>query len=72
MYLPRIRERRIEKEIKQVFVAKKMEIKQPQYSRYETGQDEMKIGTLIILCKALDISADYILGISDVKRRFGE
>ena len=63
--LPRIRQRRTEKGWTQVDVAEKMGIYQPQYSRYEAGEDEMKIGTFVTLCQALEVSADYILGFSD-------
>ena len=46
-------------------MAEKMNIKQSQYSRYESGEDEMRIGTFVNLCKALEVSADYLLAFSD-------
>lgn len=64
-YLPRLREFRILKNMKQKDVCELLNMKQSQYSRYESGEDEMKIGTLIEICEALDVSADYLLGFSD-------
>ncbi len=64
-YLPRLKEVRLMKNMKQKDVCALLNMKQSQYSRYESGEDEMKVGTLIEICEALDISADYILGLSD-------
>ena len=67
-YLPRLKEVRLLKNMKQKDVCEKLNMKQSQYSRYESGEDEMKIGTLIEICEALDISADYILRLSDIPK----
>ena len=40
-------------------------IKQQQYARYEKGINIMPITYLYKICKELDISADYILGLTD-------
>ena len=64
-FLPRLKEVRIMKNMKQKDVCALLNMKQSQYSRYESGEDEMKIGTLIDICKALEVSADYLLGLSD-------
>lgn len=71
-YLPRLREVRLLKNMKQKDVCEILNMKQSQYSRYESGEDEMKIGTLIEICTALNISADYVLGLSDEKRNLKE
>lgn len=65
MYVTRLREYRKEKGYSQKDVYIALGMKQPQYSRYESGEDEMKIGTLVAICKVLNVSADYILGLSD-------
>ena len=65
-YLPRLKEVRLMRNMKQKDVCAKLNMKQSQYSRYESGEDEMKIGTLIDICYVLDISADYLLGLSDL------
>ena len=68
-YLPRLKEVRLMKGMKQKDVCLLLNMKQSQYSRYESGEDEMKIGTLIEICRVLDTSADYILGLSDIYMR---
>lgn len=40
-------------------------IKQQQYARYEKGINIMPITHLYKICIALDISADYILGLNN-------
>ena len=69
--LPRIREVRKEKGITQAKLAKKIGMEQTQYSRYERGENEIKVNVLIDICKALDVSADYILGLTDEKNPTG-
>ena len=44
-------------------------IKQQQYARYEKGINVMPVTYLIKLCKFYDISADYILGLSNVSNK---
>lgn len=38
---------------------------QQQISLYETGQRELKTSQIIMLCKALHCSSDYLLGLTD-------
>ena len=64
-YLPRLKEIRLLRNMKQKDVCELLNMKQSQYSRYESGEDEMKIGTFIDICEALNISADYLLELSD-------
>ena len=64
-FLPRIREIRRERGISQTKLAKKIGMEQTQYSRYERGENEIKVNVLIDICKALNVSSDYILGLSD-------
>ena len=45
-------------------------IDQRQYSRYENGKNELPIRYLIELCKHWDVSADYILGLTDEERSY--
>lgn len=47
---------RIEKGLKQEFVAQKVGISQQAYSRYFTDQDDMKVSRLQQICSALDVS----------------
>ena len=40
-------------------------MEQTQYSRYERGENEIKVNVLIEICKALNVSADYILELTN-------
>ena len=46
-------------------VAEYLGIKQQQYARYEKGINIMPITFLPKICEYLDISADYLLGLTD-------
>lgn len=63
--LKRIKEVRKEKGLTQAKVAKIIGMEQTQYSRYERGENEIKVNVLIDICKALNVSADYILELTD-------
>lgn len=47
-------------------VAELMKMSQQQYSRFENGIFEFNYTQLIFLCNLFDVSADYILGLSDI------
>ena len=51
------------KNITQKEVAEYLGIKQQQYARYEKGVNVMPVTYLGPICKFLDISADYLLGL---------
>ncbi len=50
-------------------VASKLGISQTMYSRYERGATELPVRHLLALCKLYKVSADYLLGLDDVKDR---
>jgi len=56
------------KNITQKELAEALGIKQQQYARYEKGVNAMPTSYLIEICKFLNISADYILGLTDEMR----
>ena len=66
----RIRELRIDHDLKQEVVAKFLNISQSVYSRYENGEratpDEIKIK----LAERYKTSVDYLLGITDEKAAY--
>lgn len=66
--LTRIREIRKEKGLSQKEIAKMINMNQTQYSRYERGENEIKVNVLIDICRALEVSSDYILGLTDDPR----
>ncbi len=51
--------------LKQADIAELLGTTQQVYSRYERGENEMPIRHLIALCKHYNVSADYILGLSE-------
>lgn len=55
------------KNITQKELAEYLGIKQQQYARYEKGVNIMPVTYLPKICKYLDVSADYILGLSNIK-----
>ena len=70
MKFNRIEELRIDNDVEQKEVCDFLEIKQPQYSRYETGKSEPKIGIIIKLSEFYGVSVDYILGLTDVMKPY--
>ena len=64
-YTNRITEARKKRGLSQTQVANALMIPQQQYSRYEKGDNELPIRYLIQLCELYQVSADWILGISN-------
>lgn len=67
-YVKRIRDLREDKDYKQEHVAKILNTTQGYYSKYELGKRALPIEHLITLCKLYNVSADYILGFTDVPK----
>ena len=49
----------------QVQIAKEINVSKQCVTDYKTGKSVPSIETLYLLCKFLEISADYLLGLSD-------
>lgn len=71
MYFKRIEDLRIDNDMTQQQIADFLECKREVYRRYEKGHREIPIWALIKLAKLYDCSIDYLLGISNTKRPFG-
>jgi transcriptional regulator with XRE-family HTH domain len=71
-YTERIQWVRDCRSLTQTEVAKKLGIKQQQYARYEKGINIMPITYLPELCRILDVSADYLIGLTDEMRPLSE
>ena len=56
---------REQKEKNQEDIANILNTTQQQISLYETGKREMKASQIITLCKALNITSDYLLGLTN-------
>ena len=67
-YIQRMRDLREDSDKTQQNVADYLGTSQTMYARYERGANELPIRHLISLCKLYDVSADYLLGISNKKR----
>ncbi len=61
----KLKERRLQLHLTQRDVAQKLGIAQPIYQRFEKGIYEMNYFQLVAVCNLFDISADYLLGLSD-------
>lgn len=64
-YYPRIRELREDHDLTQKEVADFLDMKQPQYCRYERGLRDIPTDILIRLAGLYHTSTDYILGIAE-------
>ena len=51
--------------IKQTDLAKAANVSKQCISDYKAGKSEPSIDTLYLLCRYLDVSADYLLGLAD-------
>ena len=61
----KLKERREQLHITQREVAEALGVAQPVYQRFEKGIYECSYAQLAALCKLYDVSADYLLGLSD-------
>lgn len=64
-YYPRLKDLREDSDLSQQQVADYLEMKQPQYSRYERGVRDIPTDILIKLARLYDTSTDYILGLTN-------
>ncbi len=68
-YYNRIREIRIKNGETQQQLATLLETSQQAYLKYEKGINEIPVRRIIKLCEHYNLSADYILGLTDVPRK---
>ncbi len=64
----RIRELREDNDLTQKQLAKKLNCSQQVYSNYELGQRDIPTDILIRLSKIYNVSTDYILGLTNIKK----
>mgnify|MGYP004481386261 CR=1 FL=1 len=67
---PRLRDLREDRDLSQREVAKYLEMSQTGYSKYETGENDIPTGTLQKLADFYDVSVDYLLGRTPVKKPY--
>lgn len=67
-YRTRLRDLREDMDLTQAEVGNFLQKSQQGYNHIEAGRAELKIDDLVKLCKLYNVSADYIIGITDSKR----
>ena len=66
-YIQRMRDLREDSDLTQQNIADYLGTSQTMYARYERGANELPIRHLIALCELYNVSADYLLGLSNKK-----
>jgi len=66
----RLKALREDADITQQTMADYLHIKQNTYSQYENGQRQLPIDVLILLAKYFNVSTDYILELTDIKKPY--
>lgn len=64
-YYPRLKDLREDHDFSQQYVANFLQMKQPQYSRYERGLRDIPTDVLIRLARLYNTSTDYLLGLTN-------
>lgn len=68
MFSKRLKELRIEKELSQSELARDLKLSNRTISMYEHGNSEPSIKTLINIAHYFNVTTDYLVGLSDIKR----
>ena len=66
MFKDRLKECRLECGLTQLQVANALGLTLPAICQYEKGVREPSLDILVKLCKLLNVSADYLLGLTDI------
>ena len=69
-FIEKVRGLREDNDLTQKQVADILGTSQTMYARYERGANELPIRHLVTLCKFYNVSADYLLGLTDNKDKF--
>ena len=69
MFSERLKNARNDKNLTQKVVADYLGINLKGYQHYEYGVCKPPFENIIKLCQLLNVSADYLLGLSDIKER---
>ena len=65
----RLKDLREDKDLKQIEVAKMLNVSQTNYSKYELGKINIPIETLKKLALFYNTSLEYILGLTNIKKK---
>ncbi len=66
----RLKELREDNDLKQKDLADFLHIKQNTYSQYENGQRQLPVDVLIAIAKYYNVSTDYILKLTNIKKPY--
>ncbi len=66
---PRIRDMREDRDLRQIDVARHLNISQTCYSKYEIGTSDIPVSILIALADLYRVSIDYLLGQTSNQQR---
>ncbi len=69
-YRERMRNLREDSDLTQAELGKLLNKSQQGYNHIEAGRAELKIDDLIKLCQFYNLSADYIIGLTDIKKDY--
>lgn len=69
-YRQRLRDIREDRDLTQAELGKLLSKSQQGYNHIEASRAELKIEDLVKLCKFYNLSADYIIGLTDKKRSY--
>lgn len=69
-YRKRLRDLREDKDLTQAELGNLLNKSQQGYNHIEAGRAELKIEDLVKLCKFYDLSADYIIGLTQKKKSY--
>ena len=64
-YRTRLRNVREDRDFTQADIGRILQKSQQGYNHIEAGRAELKIDDLIVLCRFYDLSADYLIGLTD-------
>ena len=67
---PRIRALREDRDWTQTDLARRLDMSQTGYSKYETGENDVPTEILIRLAELHNTSVDYLLGLTDERRPY--
>lgn len=69
-YRERIRNVREDRDLTQSRLGQVLNKSQQGYNHIEAGRAELKIDDLILLCKFYNLSADYLIGLTDTPKSY--
>ena len=68
-YRTRLRDVREDRDLTQAEIGRVLRKSQQGYNHIEAGRAELKIDDLIALCRFYDLSADYLIGLTERESR---